>query len=101
MIIKRKTFSEQPTPADLQAEQMKLQRQAMELQKQRERLRAEETKKRLSVIQDIQRQQAQRDEEEAKNQIKIKKIEQENNRPENVGLYKSRSKVVTPIPMRG
>ena len=53
------------------------------------------------MTQDAQRQERMKDEEEAKNQIKVRKIEQDENRPSNTALYKSRSKIVTPIPMRG
>jgi hypothetical protein len=101
MVIKRKIYSDQPTSADLQAEQMRMQREQLKLQRQKERLRADETRRRLQMTQAAQRQQDERAEEEAKNQIRVKKMEQDNNRPDNVGLYKSRSKVVTPIPMRG
>ena len=104
MIIKRKTYSEQSpqaTSAELQAEQMRLQREQLKIQKQREKIKSDEMRKRLQMSQDAQRQMAEDSQEEAKNQIKVKKLEEANNKPENVGLYKSRSKVVTPIPMRG
>lgn len=80
---------------------MRLQREQLKIQKQREQIKADELKKRLTISQSAQKQQAENQQEEAKNQIKVKKLEQDNNKPENVGLYKSRSKVVTPIPMRG
>ena len=104
MVIKRKTYSEQSpqaTSAELQAEQMRLQREQLKIQKQREKIKSDEMRKRLQMSQDAQRQMAEDSQEEAKNQIKVKKLEEANNKPENVGLYKSRSKVVTPIPMRG
>ena len=104
MIIKRKTYSEQSpqaASAELQAEQMRLQREQLKIQRQKEKIKSDEMKKRLAMTQSAQRQQADSEQEEAKNQIKVKKLEQENNKPDNVGLYKSRSKVVTPIPMRG
>lgn len=92
---------QQPTSNDLMAEQMKLQRQSMEIMKQREKLRSEETRKRLMLAQRMQRQEEQKDQEEREDQIKAKKLEMENNKPDNQSLYKSRSKIVTPIPMRG
>jgi hypothetical protein len=103
MVIKRKIYAETPqnTAAELQAEQMRLQREQLKIQRQREKIKSDELKKRLQVSQNAQRQMAEDSQEEAKNQIKVKKLEEENNKPENVGLYKSRSKVVTPIPMRG
>lgn len=101
MIVKRKKNFSDMTSSELQAEQMKMQRQVLEMQRQREKLRAEETKRRLQATQDAQRQERMKDEEEAKNQIKVRKIEQDENRPSNTALYKSRSKIVTPIPMRG
>ena len=109
MIILRKTvkvFAQgqnqgQPSSNDLMAEQMKLQRQSMEIMKQREKLRSEETRKRLMLAQKMQRQEAQKDQEEREDQIKTKKLEMENNKPDNQSLYKSKSKIVTPIPMRG
>ncbi len=104
MIILRKKIysdSQQPSSSDLAAEQMKMQRELMKTQRQRDAMRADETKRRLQAIQASQRQEAAKDEEEAKNQIKTKKLEAEQNNTENIGLYKSRSKIVTPIPMRG
>ena len=106
MVIKRKTYSDsqaqaQATANDLQAEQMRLQREQLKIQRQKEKIKSDEMKKRLAMTQSAQKQQADSEQEDAKNQIKVKKLEQENNKPDNVGLYKSRSKVVTPIPMRG
>ena len=103
---KSKVFAQQgngsqPTSNDLLAEQMKLQRQVMETQKQREKLRSEETRKRLQIMQRTQRMQNEKEEEEREDRIKAKKLEMENNKPDNQSLYKSKSKIVTPIPMRG
>ena len=92
---------QQPTSNDLMIEQMKLQKQAMETQKQREKLRSEEARKRMTMMQRLQKQEDEREDKERNDQIKAKKIEQDNNKPENQGLYKSKSKIVTPIPMRG
>lgn len=103
IILRKKTYSDNnsPSSSDLMEEQMKMQRELLKTQRQREKMRSEETRRRLQVMQSYQRQEAQKDQEEEKNQIKTKKIEQEQNKPENIGLYKSRSKIVTPIPMRG
>lgn len=105
MIVKRKLYSgeegmPQITSADLQEEQLRLQRQALMVQKQRDKIRADETRRRLQMTQAAQKREAEKDMEEAKNQIKIKKLEQDNEN-NNIGLYKSRSKIITPIPMRG
>lgn len=107
MIILRKMVKvfaqgqQQPTSTDLMAEQMKLQRQAMEIQKQREKLRSEEARKRMLTMQRLQKQENEKDEQQREDQIKAKKLEMDNYKPENQGLYKSKSKIVTPIPMRG
>lgn len=104
---KSKVFAQQgnngsnPSSNDLMVQQMKLQKQVMETQKQREKLRSEETRKRLQVMQRTQKMQNEQDEEQREDQIKAKKLEMENNKPDNQGLYKSKSKIVTPIPMRG
>lgn len=102
---KSKVFAQgegsQPTSNDLMVEQMRLQRQVMETQKQREKLRSEEARKRLQIMQRTQRMQNEKEEEEREDRIKAKKLEMENNKPDNQSLYKSKSKIVTPIPMRG
>ena len=52
-------------------------------------------------MQRTQRMQNEKEEEEREDRIKAKKLEMENNKPDNQSLYKSKSKIVTPIPMRG
>ena len=102
---KTKSFSfeeqEQITSRELQIEQLRMQRQILETQKLKEKLRAQESQQRLKQLSQAQKVEQKRDMEEDKNQIKVRRIEDENNSPKNVSLYKTRSKVITPIPMRG
>ena len=79
-----------------------MQRQLMINQRMRQKLQAQERADQLRQISRAQRDEDNRDEADMKNQIKIKKIEQENSNSEakNVPLYKTRSKPVQPVPMK-
>lgn len=111
IILRNKSFSaldnntndqQQLTSKDLAIENMRMQRQIMINQRMRQKLQAQEHADRLRQISRAQRDEDERDQEDAKNQIKIKKIEQENTSSEarNVGLYKTKSKPTPPVPMK-
>lgn len=87
---------------DLAIENMRMQRQIMLNQRMRQKLQAQEHADRIRQISRAQRDEDQRDQADMKNQIKIKKIEQDNSASEakNVGLYKTKSKVTPPVPMK-
>ena len=92
----------QLTSKDLAIENMRMQRQLMLNQRMRQKLQAQERADQLKQISRAQRDEDASDEQDTKNQIKIKKIEQENSASEakNVPLYKTRSKPVQPVPMK-
>lgn len=94
--------NQQLTSKDLAIENMKMQRQIMLNQRMRQKLQAQERADRLRQIARAQKEENDKDEQDSKNQIKIKKIEQDNSASEakNVSLYKSRSKPVIPVPMK-
>lgn len=87
------------TPRDLQLENMKMQRQIMINQRTRERLEADRVKTRMKEIQTAQRIDQKRDEQENKNRLQVQRLQQTEDIPRNVGLYKSKSRTVNPVPM--
>lgn len=93
------TEADQMTPRDLQLENMKMQRQIMINQRTREKLEADRAKSRLKAIQAAQRMEQQKEIQESKNQIQTQKLENAQDLPRNVNLYKSKSKTVEPVSM--
>ena len=92
----------EPTMRDLQLEQARLQRQQTQIQHQKTQLRIKEEMNRRNTV--VKLQKIKKDEEEAqvKNQVRIKKEENDNNdeaRARNAALYKTRPKVVQPVGM--
>ena len=75
--------SQEVTSRDLLVEQMKQQRQLLQTQRLREKLQAQERRDMM------------------KNQVKINKIQAEqNDGAKNVSLYKTRAKTVPPVSMK-
>ena len=66
-------------------------KQKLEEQARRDRLR------RISQAQSLEEK---KDEQLAKNQIKVKKLEQDSNDKNNASLYKVASRLTTPVPMK-
>ena len=87
------------TSKDLLVEQMKLQRIMFQTQKQRQQLQAQESRDRMRQIQNAQRVEQKKEEQEDKNDLKRRKMEVDEG-AKNVGLYKSRSNPVAPVPMK-
>lgn len=87
------------TSKDLLVEQMKLQRVMLQTQKQRQQAQAQETRDRMRQIQSAQKVEQQKEEQEDKNDLKRRKMEVDEG-AKNVGLYKSRSNPVAPVPMK-
>lgn len=87
---------------DLALENMRMQRQLMMNQRTRQKLQAQEIRDRQKMVTSAMKAEEKKDEQDMKNQIKIKKIEQDNsnNEAKNVPLYKTRSKPVEPVPMK-
>ncbi len=78
----------QLTPAELAKENMMMQRQIMQNQRLREKIQAQQTRERASMIKNARKNEEERDAQAAKNQIKVKKMEQERDEAKNVNLYK-------------
>ena len=87
------------TSKDLLVEQMRLQKVMLQTQKQRQQLQAQESRDRLRQVTTAQRIAQRKEEQEDKNEIKRRKMEVEEG-AKNVGLYKSRSGRVEPVPMK-
>lgn len=90
----------QLTSKDLAIENMKMQRQLMLNQRMKQKLQAQERADRIKQITRAQKNEEAKDEQESKNQIKVKKIEQDRDEAKNVGLYKTKSKMPAPVPMK-
>lgn len=110
IILRSKNFADQTpqenlnqqliTSRDLQIEQMKQQRQILQTQRLREKIQAQERRDAMRNLQEAQKQAAKENESEAKNQIKIQRMQNEEDHAENVSLYKSRAKSTQPVPMK-
>ena len=92
----------QLTSKDLAIENMRMQRQLMMNQRMRQKLQAQERADQLKAVTKAQVAEDKKDEQDMKNQIKVKKIEQDNsvNEAKNVHLYKTRSKMPAPVSMK-
>lgn len=107
IILRNKNFSEElPSPQEqakssqeLLIEQMKTQRALMQTQRQRERLQAEETQSRMKSLRQAQKIEKDKDEEQQKSNIRVKKLESDEG-AKNVGLYKTKTRAVPPVPMK-
>ena len=88
------------TSRDLQIEQMKQQRQILQTQRLREKIAAQERRDSMKNLQEAQKQAAKENETESKNQIKTAKIQDNREEAKNIGLFKTRSKPVQPVPMK-
>ena len=90
------------TSKELMIEQMKQQRQIMQTQRLRQKIQAQENRDQLKAIQNAQRVEREEKDDDMKNNIKVKRIENQDNSAEakNVSLYKTRSKIVPPVPMK-
>ena len=104
MIIKRKLFNdpgaEDLSPRDLLLENMKMQRQIMINNRTKQKLEEQARRDRLRRISQAQSLEEKKDEQLAKNQIKVKKLEQDSNDKNNASLYKVASRLTTPVPMK-
>ena len=105
MIIKRKLFNdpgaeEDLSPRDLQLENMKMQRQIMINNRTKQKIEEQARRDRLRRISQAQSLEEKKDEQLAKNQIKVKKLEQDSNDKNNASLYKVASRLTTPVPMK-
>lgn len=92
-------MEQQLTPRELMLENYKMQRQIMINQRTREKLEADKVKTRMREIQTAQRIEQKRDEQENQGRIESQKMQNAQDIPRNVNLYKSRPKAVDPISM--
>jgi coproporphyrinogen III oxidase-like Fe-S oxidoreductase len=90
------------TSKEMMIEQMRQQRQLMQTQRLRQRLQAQETRDKLRAIRAAQKMEKEEKSEDDKNNIKIKRLENQDNSSmaKNVSLYKTKSKLVAPVPMK-
>ena len=105
IILRKKIFSttdntENVTSRDLQLEQMRMQRQLLQTQRLREKIAAQERRDAMKNLQRSQKEDAEEKSSQAKNQINVKKLENDDLGAKNVNLFKTRSKVVAPVPMK-
>ena len=90
------------TSKDLMLEQMRQQRQWLQTQRLRQRLQAQEKRDQMKASMMNQKRQSEEDKQDLKNSINIKKVENQSSEAEakNVGLYKTRSRALQPVPMK-
>lgn len=104
IILRNKKFTEpemeqQLTPRELMLENYKMQRQIMINQRTREKLEADKAKTRMREVQAAQRIEQKKDEQENQGRIESQKMQNAQDVPRNVNLYKSRPKAVDPVSM--
>lgn len=92
--------NEQQNSQELLIEQMRMQRALLQNQRQRQKIQAQESRDRIKRTQDAQKLEQRRDEQEQKNQIRVKRLEMDRDEAKNVGLYKTKSHPVPPVPMK-
>ena len=92
--------NQQPTPAQLASRNAIMQREIMKNQRLRQKIQAEELKASRARILQSQKGESEKNEKESKNQIKVKKIEQDRDEAKNVGLYKTKSLMPATLPMK-
>lgn len=87
------------TSRDMLIQQMRLQRQLLLTQQQRKRLDMQERLAKTKQLQNYQKQEDEKNEAEAANNIKLKKADDGRKLNDNTNLYKSKAKTVPPIAM--
>ena len=92
-------MEQQLTPRELMLENYKMQRQIMINQRTREKLEADRAKARMREVQIAQRIEQKKDEQENQGRIESQKMQNAQDIPRNVNLYKSRPKAVDPVSM--
>lgn len=66
----------------------------------REKIQAQERRDAMKNLRAAQKDQEEKDDNDMKNQIRIQKAQNDDDAARNVGLYKTRSKIVQPVPMK-
>lgn len=104
IILRSKTYaspniSQAISDRDIQVEQMKTARQQNLLQHQKEQLAAKMDMQRKRDLLQKQKIEAEKKEVEAKVRVRTRAMENEDG-PDNTNLYKTKSRIVPPVPMK-
>lgn len=91
---------QQITSKDLLIQQMRLQRQIMITQQQRQKLQNQETMAQMRQLNQKSKAENDKDNQQNSQNIRTNKMEQENAKPDNTGLYKTKSKIIPPVSMK-
>ena len=79
--------SQELTSKDLQLEQMRMQKQILQIQHQKEQMKIKEDMARRRNLTQLNKMESEEKQTQQKNQIKTRKIEANNDRVDNTGLY--------------
>ncbi len=85
---------------DLLIQQMRLQRQIMITQQQRQRMQNQETMEQMKQLSQKSKAQSDKDNAEKSQNIRVQRQQQEDQKPDNTGLYKTKSKILPPVSMK-
>ena len=94
------TSSQEVTSRDLQIEQMRLQKQLLLIQHQKQQMRVKEEMAKRRQLQQLSRMESEEKQSQRSNQVKVRKMEADKEKPDNTSLYKNRSQAVAPVPMK-
>jgi len=92
--------SQELTSKDLQLEQMRMQKQILQIQHQKEQMKIKEDMARRRNLTQLNKMESEEKQTQQKNQIKTRRIEANNDKVDNTGLYKTKSKPIQPVPMK-
>ena len=90
----------QLTSKDLAIENLRMQRQRMINRNTSQKIQAQKDKAQLQQLTKLQKLEDDKNDKEIKNQIDIKNSNNSRDEAKNVGLYKTRSKMPNPVPMK-
>ena len=91
--------SQEISARDLQIERMKLQRQQMQINNQRQQLQVKEQISKNRQLTQLQKAEKEKEQSVGKDRIRIRQQENNNQTPNNTGLYKSKAHAVQPTSM--
>lgn len=92
--------SQELTSKDLQLEQMRMQKQILQIQHQKEQMKIKEDMARRRNLTQLNKMESEEKQTQQKNQIKTRRIEANNDKVDNTGLYKTKSKPIQHVPMK-
>lgn len=85
---------------ELQEQQLKLQRQLLQIQNQKHIMRVREDMAKRKQMTQMMRMESEEKQTEQRNQLKARSLEVNNGQPNNTSLYKTRSRIIDPVPMK-